>query len=62
MASVPTIKILADTAKGYRIINASDFDPARHVPVDVAPEYVATVQTPRKRGRPPKHRSVNHGA
>lgn len=27
---IPTVTIVADTAKGFRVINASDFDPARH--------------------------------
>jgi hypothetical protein len=58
MASLPTIKILADTAKGYRIINLSSFDPAKHVPVDDVPEMPAEIPAPRKRGRPPKNREI----
>ena len=27
---VPTVKVKRDGPKGYRLINKSDFDPARH--------------------------------
>lgn len=55
--SLPTIHILADNRRGFKIINLSDFDPAKHVPVDEVP-----AEQPRKRGRPPKDRSVTNGA
>ena len=38
---VPTIKIKAATAKGFRIINASDFDPAVHERIVDAPPVIA---------------------
>lgn len=28
---VPTVKVADDNPRGWKIINASDFDPARHV-------------------------------
>ena len=30
--AIPTVLVAADTASGYRIINASDHDPALHEP------------------------------
>jgi hypothetical protein len=30
MASIPTVRIVAETPRGFRIINESDFDPERH--------------------------------
>lgn len=54
---LPTIQILADNRRGFKIINLRDFDLARHVPVDEEP-----TQQPRKRGRPPKVRSVINGS
>jgi hypothetical protein len=56
---LPTIRILADNRRGFKIINLSDFDPAKHVPVDEVP---TEAPEPRKRGRPPKDRSVTNGA
>ena len=32
MAELPTIKIKADSALGYMIVNQSDFDPKHHEP------------------------------
>jgi len=61
---VPTVKVLRDGGRGVRIINASDFDPARHTlaepnqpaPLVSAPLPVdaAASAEPRKRGRPRK--------
>ena len=31
MATCPTVKVKDDSARGYRIINASDFDPDVHI-------------------------------
>ena len=49
---LPTVKIKADSAKGYRIINASAFDPKVHVkydeptPGEIAPPPPAAVASP----------------
>lgn len=61
---VPTVKVLREGGRGVRIINASDFDPARHTlaepnqpaPLVSAPLPVDTAASaePRKRGRPRK--------
>jgi hypothetical protein len=75
---LPTIHILADNRRGFKIINLRDFDPARHVPVDEVPPQKGVFQINargaqaglgeeirqalRKRGRPPKDRGVNNGA
>ena len=58
---VPTVKVLREGGRGVRIINASDFDPARHTlaepnqpaPLVSAPLPVdaAASAEPRKRGR-----------
>jgi hypothetical protein len=76
--SLPTIHILADNRRGFKIINLRDFDPAKHVPVDEVPAQEGVFQINargpmpgveaeirqalRKRGRPPKDRGVNNGA
>lgn len=58
---LPTVKVLREGGRGVRIINASDFDPARHTlaepnqpaPLVSAPLPVdaAASAEPRKRGR-----------
>ena len=58
---LPTVKVLRERGRGVRIINASDFDPARHTlaepnqpaPLVSAPLPVdaAASAEPRKRGR-----------
>ena len=37
MSTIPTIKIRRDNERGYRIINLSSFDPAKHEEFDAAP-------------------------
>lgn len=50
-----TVTIVADNAKGRKIINKSDFDPARHTLFGAAPKpKPAPKATPAKRGRPKK--------
>lgn len=50
---LPTVKIKADTAKGFRIINASDFDPARHERFVEAPAVPELPPLPPVLGAPP---------
>lgn len=61
---LPTVKVLRDGGKGFRLINEADFDPARHTlaePNQPAPLVSAPLPAdaaasaePRKRGRPRK--------
>lgn len=39
---VPTVKVKRDGPKGYRIINKSDFDPAKHELFDSKAEKTST--------------------
>lgn len=50
-----TVTIVAANAKGRKIINKSDFDPAKHQLFGVEPEPKPVAKsTPVKRGRPKK--------
>jgi hypothetical protein len=65
---VPTVRVMRDGGRGVRIINRSEFDPARHVLADeegapAEPQQqhetaAAPTQQPRRRGRPPKNRTL----
>lgn len=46
---IPTIKVKRDGPKGYRLINASDFDPAKHELFDTA-ELTEPTEGPTKEG------------
>jgi hypothetical protein len=48
-----TVTIVAANAKGRKIINKSDFDPAKHTLFGAKPKP-APKATPAKRGRPKK--------
>lgn len=50
--TIPTIKIVSDRPKGFRIINLRDFDPARHQAFDdnPAPRLVKPRAKPKGHG------------
>jgi hypothetical protein len=47
---IEIVKVKRDCPRGYKIINKSDFDPARHEMFDFSPEPEAPKRAYRKRG------------
>lgn len=55
---LPTVRVKRDGGRGFRIINASDFDPARDV---LADPNNAAPGDPVERTRKRKHLELKHG-